>query len=640
MISESRARLFEGAVDALPFSVLAVDGRASIVYGNEAWRKSATALQVRLPNTGIGHPYLTVLDSVLSVEQSDRDQVERGLADVLAQRVLAFEHEMPVWLRGVRRWFRVVVTASAGQSGALIQHLETTETHRQLEARVDALAHFKAVFETAIDGIVIFNDDLRFVSGNPAVERMLGRPQEQLYGRRLTNVLNTEQAEEVRSQHLELLREGSQRGILSVARPDGTVIDIEYVARANFVPGRHVAQLRDITAARQMEGQLRQAQKLQAIGQLAGGIAHDFNNLLTVVVGHADYLLDDVSRLNDDARESMQEILRASHRGADMVRKLTAFSRQERLRLEPVQLEHLVLEVCSLLRRLVPETVAVLYSAAPDVPAALVDTAAVQQILFNLATNARDAMPSNGGTLRFEVQATPEHVRLIVSDTGRGMSEGTRARIFEPFFTTKAVGEGTGLGMSMVYGLMEQMHGQIFVNSRLGEGTQVTMHFPLAERTRIDVPVHESRDAGSVSDATGAVREEILLVEDDDAIRALASLILQRGGYRVTQASDGAVAAQYLRDRQAPGAAAFALVVSDVVMPNGGGARVLDALQKNTQASRLLWVTGYAGDGSDDWLTRAPSNAPVLQKPWTATQLLAAVRSAIDADRVVTSASS
>ncbi len=640
MISESRASLFEGAVNALPFSVLAVDGAATIVYGNDAWRRSATALQVRLPDTGIGHAYIPVLDSVLSVKPSDREQVERGLADVLAQRVLAFEHETPVWLRGVRRWFRVVITGAAGQSGALIQHLETTETHRQLEARVDALAHFKAVFETAIDGIVIFTDDLRFVNGNPAVERMLGRPQDELYDRRLTNVLNAEQAENVRAQHAELLRTGSQRGIFSVTRPDGSVIDLEYVARANFVPGRHVAQLRDITAARQMEGQLRQAQKLQAIGQLAGGIAHDFNNLLTVVVGHADYLLDDVSRLSDDARESMQEILRASHRGADMVRKLTAFSRQERLRLEPVQLESLVLEVTSLLRRLVPETVAVLYSAAPDVPAALVDAAAVQQILFNLATNARDAMPSHGGALRFEVQSHPDHVTLTVSDTGLGMSEETRARIFEPFFTTKAVGEGTGLGMSMVYGLMEQMHGQILVASRPGEGTQVTMHFPLVRQTREDGTARDANDAGTPRKTADTTGEDVLLVEDDDAIRALATRILQRGGYQVTEAGDGDVAARCLHDRKISGATPFALVVSDVVMPNGGGARVFDALNENALPTRLLWVTGYAGDETGDWRMRAPSDAPVLQKPWTATQLLTAVRSAIDADRVATSASS
>jgi len=633
MVPEYRGSLFEGAVDALPFSVLAVDGDATVVYGNMSWRRSATAMQVPLPNTGIGHPYVRVLESVLRVEKSDHEQVARGLADVLAQRVLAFEHESPVILRGVRRWFRVVITAAAGQSGALIQHLETSETHRQLEARVDALAHFKAVFETAIDGIVIFNDDLRFMSGNPAVERMLGRPQEELYFRRLTNVLNAEQADNVRAQHQELLRKGLQRGVFNVTRPDGTTIDIEYVARANFVPGRHVAQLRDITAARQMEGQLRQAQKLQAIGQLAGGIAHDFNNLLTVVVGHADYLLDDVSRLSDDARESMREILRASHRGADMVRKLTAFGRQERLRPEPVQLDSLVLEVTSLLRRLVPETVTVLSSAAPNVPPALVDAAAVQQILFNLATNARDAMHPHGGTLRFAVQSSTDHVTLTVSDTGRGMSEETRARIFEPFFTTKAVGEGTGLGMSMVYGLMEQMHGQILVASRLGEGTQVTMHFPLAMQT----PMHGT--AQETSDTIGAGDEEVLLVEDDDAIRELATLILQRSGYQVTQASDGEAAAQYLRDRKATGAPPFALVVSDVVMPNGGGARVLHALQDNALPSRLLWVTGYAGDESGDGQMKAPSNAPVLQKPWTATQLLTAVRTVIDSDRLSASVS-
>ena len=641
MTSPRSPRLLEAALDSMPFTVLVVGTEGQIERGNAAWDRSATAQLVSLPNGGIGSRYVDVLASVVETSDDDAMRLQQGLADVLSQRNTGFEHECLVTIDGARRWFRVVMTSTPGEPGAVVQHFETTASHHEQQARADALAHFQAVFETAIDSIIIFNDDLQFLSGNPAVEQLLGRTIDRLYMKRMTDVMPPESAAALRRQQRELLVEGTKRGLMQARRADGSMLDLEYVARANFLPGRHMAQLRDMTSARQLETQLRQAQKMQAVGQLTGGIAHDFNNLLTIIVAHADVLLEAESRLPDEAQTAVSEILRASQRGADMVRKLMAFGRQEQLRLEAVPVDVLAADLTLILRRLLPETIHVRCTCDDGVPPAFVDATAVQQILFNLATNARDAMQSGGGELHIHVGLAsgpandldhtagvwrPEqHLCMTVTDTGAGMSEETLARIFEPFYTTKKVGEGTGLGMAMVYGLTEQMHGRVTVRSQPGEGTSVSIHVPLATAAATLMPTTPRGDA-----TPSTRRETLLLVEDDDAIRLLASRVLQRAGYRITEAVDGESAAHCMREQMERGGVPFAIVVSDIVMPRGGGARVLEAVRAYMPTTRLLWVTGYPGFGTGDDRAHAPSNDPLLQKPWTAAELLMRVRDAID----------
>lgn len=438
-------------------------------------------------------------------------------------------------------------------------------------------------------------------------------------------------------------------------QPEGAAEPLWFrlVINALDVHAGAVVQHYDMSVAHQLEAQLRQSQKMEALGQLTGGIAHDFNNILTIILAHAELLLTD-DATSVAMREELVMVLQAAERGADLVRKLMAFGRREPLRVRATRLEQTLQEILVLLRRVLPETISVHSHTPADLPAVMADPAAVQQVLLNLATNARDAMRDHGGELRMLVrveegparhdgrragQSTGHHVVLTVTDTGCGMSAETLARVFEPFYTTKGLGEGTGLGMSMVYGLMEQMGGQVSIDSQSGQGTSVRLRFAVAAespRPRTESPVFLSRDHGTA--------DRLLLVEDDDAIRAITARILRRAGYNVTEAHSGNEAAAMLEAMAAlladdGGADAperpadrlpFALVVSDVVMPDGDGGQVLRAVRRFVPATRIIWVTGYAGGGSGEGPVQVPCDAPIIQKPWTAQELLTQVRTVLE----------
>ena len=631
----------EEALDSLPASLLMVDGQGVITSANARWHVSARANGLSMPNAGIGANYLDLCDRAAKAGEPEAGLVAAGLRAVLDRRSLAFEMEysFPPIADHPRQWFRLAVSALGTQPGAVIQHHDTTEARSEQEQRFDALAHFKAVFEDALDSIVIYDDDMRILRSNKTGQAFFDATSMGLGEITLFDVVSVDDHEPLLQQHDAMLRLGYSRGLLRLRMAGQEVREIEYAARANVVPGRHVAIARDVTAARQLETQLRQAQKMEALGQLTGGIAHDFNNLLTVVLAHSELLLDDPG-LPADSHEGLTQMRRAAQRGADMVRKLMAFGRREQIRLEPTQLALAVQESTELLGRLLPETIQVHFRAPPAVPPVLADANAVQQILLNLATNARDAMREGGGTLKLELRVvngvagsdprqaragTTPQVIIAVTDTGCGMSAETLARIYEPFFTTKGVGEGTGLGMSMVYGLMEQMGGQVTVESRLGGGTTVGLFFPIVT----DMPCQTPPVTTTRSSDSGGT-ECILLVDDDDAIRRLTARVLRRAGYDVIEADSGDPAARYLSEQAESGHAVFDLVLSDVVMANGDGARVLEATRRWGAGARIVWVTGYAGSGYAAGPVHAPCDAPIIQKPWTTDEFLTRIRAVLD----------
>jgi signal transduction histidine kinase len=638
---EQSVHTLEEALDALPASLLMVDAHGVIISANARWHVSARANGLIMPNAGIGASYLDVCDRAALQGEDEARVVAAALRDVLDRKSLAFEMDYsipPIGDRG-RQWFRLAVNAIGAHPGAVIQHAEITDTRRQQQERIDALAHFKAVFEGALDGIVIYDDAMRVLRSNDAADALVDESQVTYGQSTLLDLVVPADHQKLQLQHAELLSRGSSRGLLRLRSRHDTVVEVEYAARANVVPGRHVAVVRDITTARQLEAQLRQAQKMEAVGQLTGGIAHDFNNILTVILAHSDLLLDEPA-LGEDMRDGLTQILRASQRGADMVRKLMAFGRREQLRLEHTRIDTTVQELTALLRRVLPETIDVRFSAPAETPLVLADSTAVQQILLNLATNARDAMRDSGGELLLRVQLVPgparqgesrgpiareRHVLVSVVDTGCGMSADTLAHMFEPFFTTKAPGEGTGLGMSMVYGLMQQMGGHITVDSHEGQGTSVHLHFSTVPEDRATPP---SVPVLSVGGRGGS--ERILLVEDDDAIRTLTARVLRRAGYDVVVAKSGNEAAAQLEAQAIAPAPGFALVVSDVVMPNGDGARVLEATRRWAAGARIVWVTGYAGSEYAEGPVHAPCDAPIIQKPWTTTEFLTRVRTVLD----------
>jgi PAS domain S-box-containing protein len=610
-------------VDALPYTVVTVDGNGRIDFGNAAWHRSATAQALPFADGGVGQFNADVLSSVVHVSTEDHHQVLDGLERLLSGQADSFEYECAVNVLGTPRWFRMLMSITEGEPGAVIQHLETTRGHRDQTARTEALAQFSAIFDTALDGIVIFDDEMRLLVGNPAAAQILGRTAEQIAGALMADIMSTENAEVLARQYRELMVDGTKRGMMRGIRPDGTSVDIEYVARANIVPGRHLAQLRDMTVTRTLEQELRHAQKMQAIGQLTGGIAHDFNNLLTVIVAESDFLLYPGTIHDQPTRDGLTKILSVARRGADMVRKLMAFGRQGQLHCEAVDLEALVAAVITMVRHVLPDTIAVHHQRSAGLPHAWVDATATEQMLLNVVNNARDAMQERGGEIRIALDADERFVRISVTDTGVGMSEDVLVRAFEPFFTTKKVGEGTGLGLAMVYGLSEQMGGRTEVESQLDVGTTIRLLLPIAAGSAIQIPVTASDGA-----ATAADGEHVLLVEDDDAIRGLAARVLRRAGYRVTEAIDGESAAEQI-EAAAATSTPYAIIVSDIVMPHGGGVRVQDARRRFAASTPLLWVTGHPGAIGEDGRSQAPSDDPILQKPWSAAELVLRVQSAI-----------
>jgi PAS domain S-box-containing protein len=420
-----------------------------------------------------------------------------------------------------------------------------------------------------------------------------------------------------------------------IVRPDGSQRVVREQATlewdAQGRPLRMMGTVLDVTEQRRLEDQLRQAQKMEAVGQLAGGVAHDFNNLLTTILASHELLAAGLPA-DGPHREDLDTIRQAARRAAELTSSLLAFSRQQALELRALSLGALLSAFVRMARRVVPEDVEVVTHVETEESVVRADPIAVEQMLMNLVTNARDAMPGGGslsiavgrGALDEEHRRTHgwgkpgEYVILSVSDTGLGMDRETVQRIFEPFFTTKPVGQGTGLGMAMVYGLVKQHEGYVSVYSERGRGTTVRIYFPaVAEEASELSPPETSRPVGG--------RETILLVEDDASLRRTATRVLERHGYTVVTATDGFDALDVVQSRATPPD----LIISDVVMPRASGPQLLAALRDRGAAPRMLFTSGYtARDVHDRALLEG--DVPFLAKPWTIVDLLRKVREVLD----------
>ncbi|MGA2384405.1 MAG: PAS domain S-box protein [Gemmatimonadales bacterium] len=420
-----------------------------------------------------------------------------------------------------------------------------------------------------------------------------------------------------------------------IVRPDGAeriVREQSTIVRdAAGRPVRMMGTVLDVTEQRHLEEQLRQAQKMEAVGQLAGGLAHDFNNLLTTILTMCQMLQSDLPP-DSTVQADLEAIRGAAQHGSELTRKLLAFSRHQRLQMRSVAVEPLVQEFLRMARRVVAEDVDVELAVEADGAAVVADPAALEQILMNLVTNARDAMPA-GGRMRIEVgrvslgeedcraygQGTPgEYVVISVHDTGAGMDAETQRRMFEPFFTTKPVGKGTGLGMPIVYGLVKEHNGFVRTYSKVGRGTTVRVYLPAAsESMPAPRPANAEARGGS---------ETILLVEDDEALRRSGTRVLTRYGYTVITANDGREALEIVRSAAEPPD----LIVSDVVMPHVGGPELLRALREAGVAAKVLFTSGYPVRDVHERTPLEPG-VPFLAKPWTIQELVRRVREVLDA---------
>jgi len=389
----------------------------------------------------------------------------------------------------------------------------------------------------------------------------------------------------------------------------------------------------DISDRRKLEEQLRQAQKMEEIGQLSGGIAHDFNNLLSVILLYAQFARGAAQAGEPVDPADLESVEEAAKKAAAMVAQLLGFSRRADLTLIPTDLTTVIRRLSPMLRRTLPADIAIEVVADGPIASVTADPRAVEQMLLNLATNARDAMPL-GGTLRIAAEpatlddrytsghpgARPgPHVCVAVSDTGIGMDAETRQHVFEPFFTTKPPGQGTGLGLPMVYGLTKQQNGFVDVTSELGQGTTVRLYFPI---------VPEAATAPTAGVATVPIRggtETILLVDDEEPLRRSARRVLTAFGYHVMTAEDGMSALEQYRAQ--PGT--VDLVLSDVVMPRMNGPQLYESLRQDGQRVKFVLVSGY---GAHEAALRGALDPaiPVIQKPWEMARLLATVRSVLD----------
>ncbi len=488
---------------------------------------------------------------------------------------------------------------------------------RELQPIISLL---RATLESTADGILVVDRDGRIVTSNRQFAVMWRIPPE---------VLTSRDDERAIAFVLDQLRDPEQ--FLSKVRelystPEAESFDLldfkdgrlfERYSRPQWVEGRAVGRVwsfRDVTLRKRLEEELRQAQKLEAVGRLAGGIAHDFNNLLTTILGYSDLLLR--GRPDDpELQEDVGEIRKASERAAALTRQLLAFSRKQVIEPRVLDLNALVVESSRMLRRLIGEDIELSTSLDPDLPSVRADPIQIEQVIVNLAVNARDAMPGGG---RLSIQTTVRRVEegrarpgdpaagdcvaLVVSDTGSGMDAATQERIFEPFFTTKEKGKGTGLGLSTAYGIVKQSGGDIRVTSMPSSGSTFEILLPAVE----DKPDDHAAKA-PVGRVAAPRHATVLLAEDEDGLRALNGRVLEARGYRVLAASNAAEALLLAERQPEPPD----LLVTDVVMPGASGRELARRLRDRHPGLKVLYVSGYAEDA------RIEDDASFLQKPFT-----------------------
>jgi PAS domain S-box-containing protein len=535
-------------------------------------------------------------------------------------------------------WARIDGRGVLGADGGLERYeifaTDVSEQRRSADALLASETRYRALLEHAHDAIFV-NDEAGIVQEvNRAAELLVGATREEMVGRSFLETLPVEDRARVLETFEETLEHGRILELLEVCiqRREGTTVPAEVSASVVQIGGKPfvVAFLRDVSERNAMAAQLRVAQKLDAIGQLAGGVAHDFNNLLTAILGYSQLLAPEL-RGNDEHFAAIEEIRKAGERAADLTRQLLAFSRKQILEPKVLDLNDVVRRIEGLLTRLIGEDVRVRLNLGSALGAIRADAGQIEQVIMNLAVNARDAMPRGGDisieTANVELAETytqmhrPVHpgpyVMLAVSDTGVGMDAVTRERIFEPFFTTKEKGQGTGLGLSTVYGIVKQSSGYVWVYSEPGKGTAFKVYLP-----RVEGAV-EAR-AASESPALPATGDEtILLVEDEESVRALARRTLEARGYRVFDAADGGEAVEIAGHER------IDLLLTDMVLPGMGGGEIAARIHEIHPAAKVLFTSGY----TDDVIVRGgllERGAAFLEKPFTPSLLARKVREVLD----------
>ncbi len=508
------------------------------------------------------------------------------------------------------------------------RHEESEDTLRKLWCSVEQLA----------DTVIIMDRTGVMEYVNPAFEALTGYSRQEAIGQTLGMLKSEQQAGEVYEEMWNTVLSGSVfRGIVMNRKKNGQTLIVEKVLsplREGDGPITHfVCTCRDITERRKLESELQQSQKMDAIGRLAGGVAHDFNNLLLVISAYAELMLDSLAG-EHPLRRNVNEIMTASRRAADLTRQLLAFGRKQMQLLQVLDLNTVIGEITGMLPRLIGEDIELVFVPGEDLGKVKADPIQIEQIVMNLAANARDAMPGGGrltietATVRVDESYVQRHsmvppgdyVLLTVTDSGQGIAAEHLPHIFEPFYTTKEAGKGTGLGLATVYGIVKQNGGFVWVYSEPGLGTTFKVYLP-----RVQSLSGEVRTTKPSEDSPGGC-ETVLLVEDEASVRQASRQFLAQSGYTVLEASDGEDALRVSRKH----GGTIHLMVTDVVMPRMGGPRLAERLAEERPDMKVLFVSGYAENtvlqhGTIDVTTR------FLQKPFSLKALARKVREVLEA---------
>ena len=592
----NKAETLQAIIDAVPAEIAVVDQQGTIRQVNHAWRGAMTAGK----DAGVGQAYRTVR------EADDHDSVGEGLASILAGKVSLFDREYAITRRSGIRWYRLLVAPLP--DGAVVMHVETTDQHFTAALLEKTNETLQAIIEGSPLPILALSRDGQVTSWNASAAILFGWPADEILGRRVPWGWPLPVGE--RSEETVRTKSGGQVEVRSWTRE---------------LHGGYVRICEDLTETKRLERQLQQSQKMEAVGQLAGGVSHEFSNLLTVILGFGHVLM---SELEDGSahQANATEVVRAAERGAGLTRQLLALGRRQVVEPRAIQLNDSVRSVERMLERVIGEQIHWRSELDEAVPQIFADPGQVEQVILNLALNAKDAMPAGGAlTVRTSGpeplpsgRANGDYVRLTVLDEGEGMSEEVKSQIFDPFFTTKAPGQGTGLGLAVVYGIVKKCGGEITVLSQAGEGTRFDVYFPAVRPTVAERP----RTTAGVG-RRGS--EMILVLEDEAGVRELLRDSLERRGYRVLTAATFAEA-RALFDKHGR---ETSLLLTDVIVPQGNVGEMARDFERRQPGLRVVYMSGYP----ESVLEQQRITGAFLPKPFTPGELADRLRAVLDGGR-------
>lgn len=625
-IREEREKLID-FTDNAPVGFFSVDEKGRFVFANATFARWLGEDLRNLLENGVLHTYLA--------KPPAKGQPYDIVDDSRTRQVVEVRMKASAGKTFLASINQVVVREPDGRvrTRAVVHDLTAErEMHRALKASED---RFQRFFEEAPLGIVQVDDKGIIADCNNSFAAMLDLPVSEIEGTRFDRLISAEEKENYVAAIGDIEKGHQMKLPLEISLLSGRKKIMTHMHARKFREGNIVLHFIDVTERKSLEAQFVQSQKMQAIGQLAGGVAHDFNNLLTAIIGFCDLLLLR-HKPGDPSFADIMQIKQNSNRAANLVRQLLAFSRQQTLRPKVQDITDILTEVSHLLRRLIGAGIELELVHGNELNLVKVDEGQMEQVLMNLAVNARDAM-EGGGNLTIETEnftnresrelisedLPPGHWTLIkVVDTGCGIPQENLVRIFEPFFTTKEVGHGTGLGLATVYGIIKQTGGFLDVLSVIGEGTTFFIYLPRANEAEMVEERHEVSAEDESKDLTGT--ERILLVEDEDAVRTFSQRALTNKGYEVLTAASGEIALSLMEQQENKH---LDLLITDVVMPVMDGPTLAQRIRQSNTDLKIIFISGYTEDKLKDYMG---ANTWFLPKPFTLKQLAAKVKQVME----------